>query len=168
MRILAALIFLTLSSATVAEEFKTVVFDIELVDTSQAAELGLRNDQTQRLQLVSDELRTLLQASPQIELIDIMPKREAITQKAPLNKCNGCAEDLAKDLGADLVVSGIVQKTSDLILSFAVTIKDAHSGKIVRGGQADIRGNTDESWLRGIRWLVKNRLLAEPISVRPY
>ncbi|MXQ12083.1 DUF2380 domain-containing protein [Microvirga makkahensis] len=158
---------MALSSGAAAEEFKTVVFDIELVDTSQAAELGIRNDQIQRLQLVSDELRTLLQASPQIELIDTAPKREDVTQKAPLHKCSGCAEDLAKDLGADLVVSGIVQKTSDLILSFAVTIKDAHSGKIVRGGQADIRGNTDESWLRGIRWLVKNRLLAEPISVTP-
>ncbi len=167
MHILAALILLTISSTAIAEEFKTAVFDIELVDTSQAAELGLRNDQLQRLQLVSDELRKLLQASPQIELVDISPKREAIIQKAPLNKCNGCAEDLAKDLGANLVVSGIVQKTSDLILSFAVTIRDAHSGKIIRGGQADIRGNTDESWIRGIRWLVKNRLLVEPISETP-
>lgn len=167
MRLMAALIFLALSSAAAAQEFKTAVFDIELVDMSQAAELGIRNDQTQRLQLVSNELRTLLEESPQIQLVELTPKREEINRKAPLHKCNGCAEDLAKELGADLAVAGIVQKTSDLILSFAVTIRDVHSGKVVRGGQVDIRGNTDESWLRGIRWLVKNRLLSEPMPVPP-
>ncbi|MDI4666973.1 DUF3280 domain-containing protein [Xanthobacter autotrophicus] len=31
---------------------------------------------------------------------------------------------------------------------------------MVRGGQVDIRGNTDESWLRGVRYLMKNRILA--------
>jgi hypothetical protein len=167
MRLMAALIAVAFSSAAAAQEFKTAVFDIELVDMSQAAELGIRNDQTQRLQLVSNELRTLLESSPQIQLIELTPKREEINRKAPLHKCNGCAEDLAKELGADLAVAGIVQKTSDLILSFAVTIRDVHSGKVVRGGQVDIRGNTDESWLRGIRWLVKNRLLSEPMSVQP-
>jgi hypothetical protein len=40
-----------------------------------------------------------------------------------LFKCNGCDEDLAKALGADLAVSGYVQKTSNLILAFVVTVK---------------------------------------------
>jgi hypothetical protein len=168
MRVVAALLFLMMASPAVrAEPFKTVVFDIELIDMSQEAGLGIRDDQTRRLQRVSDELRKLLQTSPQIQLVDWTAKLDEISQKAPLYKCNGCAEDLAKDLGADLLVSGIVQKTSNLILSFAVTIKDAHSGKPIRGGQADIRGNTDDSWLRGIRWVVKNRLLSEPLSVQP-
>jgi hypothetical protein len=34
---------------------------------------------------------------------------------------------------------------------------------VVRAGQVDIRGNNDEMWLRGVRWLVKNRLLTEPL-----
>jgi hypothetical protein len=63
------------------------------------------------------------------------------------------------------VVSGIVQKTSNLILSFAITVKDVRSGKVIRAGQVDIRGNNDESWLRGVRWVVKNRLLAEPLPI---
>ena len=168
MRAVAALIFLILASpAVAAESFKTVVFDIELIDMSQEADRGVRDDQTRRLKLVSDELRNLLQTSPQIQLVDLMPRLDEISQRAPLYKCNDCDVDLAKDLGADLLVSGIVQKTSNLILSFAITIKDARSGKPVRGGQADIRGNTDDSWLRGIRWVVRNRLLSEPLLTHP-
>jgi hypothetical protein len=167
MRVVSALIFLMMASAATAAPFKTVVFDIELIDMSQAAERVIRDDQTRRLQLVSDELRRLLEASSQFQLVDLGPKLGEVSQKAPLYRCNACAQDLAQSLGADLFVSGIVQKTSDLILSFAITIRDAHSGKLVRGGQADIRGNTDESWLRGTRWLVRNRLLLEPLSVAP-
>ncbi len=64
-------------------------------------------------------------------------------------------------------MSGIIQKTSNLILSFAVVIKDVKTGKTIRGGQVDIRGNTDDTWLRGVRWIVKNRLLAEPLPETP-
>ena len=166
----AVAVFMSLlmtSSAVAAEPFKTVVFDIELIDMSQEADSGIRDDQTHRLKLVSDELRNLLQTSPQIQLVDPLPRMDEIRQKAPLYRCNGCDEDLAKQLGADLLVSGIVQKTSNLILSFAITVKDVRSGKAIRGGQADIRGNTDDSWLRGIRWVVKNRLLSEPLSTHP-
>jgi hypothetical protein len=41
-------------------------------------------------------------------------------------------------------------------------VREVTSGRLTRVLQADIRGNTDESWLRGIRWLVANRLLAAP------
>jgi hypothetical protein len=34
----------------------------------------------------------------------------------------------------------------------------AHGDRVM---STDIRGNTDETWLRGIRWLAKNRLLVD-------
>jgi len=166
-RVAIAVIFSTMAAAAVAEPLKTAVFDIELVDLSQEAEAAPRDDQTRRLKLVSDELRSLLEASPQIELVDLLPKDDEIRRKAPLYSCNGCAEDLAKELGAEILVSGIVQKTSNLILSFGITIRNARSGQLIRAGQADIRGNTDESWLRGIRWITKNRLMSEPLPTQP-
>ena len=165
LQIWTVLTFLLVASAAAAEPAKTAVFDLELIDTS--AESGhVREDQSRRLALASAALRELLSKSPQFQLVDIAPQAEAIRTKGPLHKCNGCDEDIAKALGADLEVSGIVQKTSNLILSFAITIKDLRTGKMIRGGQVDIRGNTDEDWLRGIRWVVKNRLLAEPLPVR--
>jgi hypothetical protein len=165
-QMLAAILVTGLAAnAMAADPAKTAVFDIELIDMSQEAARGVREDQNRRLSLASDELRSLLRASSQLTLVDLAPQREAIAAKVPLNKCNGCDEDLGKALGADLVVSSIVQKTSNLILSFAITVKEVRTGKVIRGGQVDIRGNTDENWLRGVRWLVKNRLLAEPLPI---
>ena len=37
---------------------------------------------------------------------------------------------------------------------------DVAAGKLVFVHSVDIRGNTDESWTRGITYLVKNYLLA--------
>jgi hypothetical protein len=143
------------------------VFDLELVDTSQEADRGERADQAARTALASAELRRLLTESGQLRIVDLGPQAARIRDKSPLSKCNGCAEDLAREAGADLAVSGIVQKTSNLILSFAIRFKDVKSGMTVRAGQVDIRGNTDETWLRGVRWVVKNRLLAEPLPEKP-
>jgi hypothetical protein len=169
MRFRALLLTAAICSATAAQArpMKAAVFDLELVDTSQESERGERADQTRRLALASAELKRLLAQSDQLDLADLTPKAATIGDKSPLSKCNGCAGDIARDLGADLAVTGVIQKTSNLILSFAVEIKDVRDGKFVRGGQVDIRGNTDETWLRGVRWLVKNRLLAEPLPERP-
>jgi hypothetical protein len=148
-----------------AEPLKAAVFDLELVDTSQEAERGERADQTARIALVSAELRRLLADSGQVQVVDLTSWAAQIQDKSPLSKCNGCVEDLAREARADLAVSGIVQKTSNLILSFVVEVTEVSSGR-VRAGQVDIRGNTDETWLRGVRWIVKNRLLAEPLPGR--
>lgn len=165
MRVVMILCLLLAPLSAMAASAKTAVFDLEILDMSQEGAGSPRADETRRAALASAELRTLLASSSQIEVIDTAPQAEAIRARGPLFKCNSCEVDIAKALGADLSVSGMVQKTSNLILSFLVTVKDVRSGKTIRAGQVDIRGNTDETWLRGVRWLVKNRLLAEPLPI---
>ncbi len=171
MRAFSLLFYLLVTAGAVAEAraapARLAVFDIELIDMSQEGEAGVRADQTRRLALASEELRALLRASNQVEIVDLAPEAKLIERQAPLHKCNGCEEEIAKKLGADLALVGTLQKTSNLILSFAITIKDVQTGKAVKAGQVDIRGNNDEMWLRGIRWVVRNRLLAEPFPARP-
>jgi hypothetical protein len=165
MRVLAVLAFLFVTPVLAAPA-KTAVLDIELLDMSQEGERGVRADETRRLAIASEELRNLLKTSDQLALVDTAPQADAIKAKSPLFKCNGCDEDIGKALGADLVVSGYIQKTSNLILSFVITMKEVETGKVIRAAQVDIRGNNDEMWLRGVRWMVKNRLLAEPLPLR--
>ena len=78
-----------------------------------------------------------------------------------LHGCNGCEARIARDLGAELAVSGTVQKVSNLILNINIYVRDAASGKRLRAMSADIRGNTDQSWSHGLKYLVKNRFLKE-------
>jgi hypothetical protein len=154
-----------LSNAAVAEGIRAAVFDLDFVDTSQEGASGkAREDEAVRLAMVGDTLRRML-AERGITIVDITPSRAKIEQAAPLTRCYGCDLDLARELGADLAVTGFVQKVSNLILNINVIIRDARDGQALRGGSVDIRGNTDESWGRGISYLVRNRLFDPPLSL---
>ena len=48
-----------------------------------------------------------------------------------------------------------VQKVSNLILNINLEVR-SEAGAIRYRGSVDIRGNTDESWLRGVRRLAEN------------
>jgi hypothetical protein len=44
-------------------------------------------------------------------------------------------------------------------LNINIYVRSVETGKVVQFAGADIRGNTDKSWTRGVSWLVRNRLL---------
>ena len=69
--------------------------------------------------------------------------------------------DLARQLGAQQVAYGWVQKVSNLILNVNLVVEDAATGKTLRADSVDIRGNTDESWTRGLRYLLNERMFRE-------
>jgi hypothetical protein len=57
-----------------------------------------------------------------------------------------------------------VQKVSNLILNINIYLRDARDDRMLQAMSADIRGNTDESWSRGLSYLIRNKLLAEPAA----
>jgi Protein of unknown function (DUF2380) len=161
--VLAALASLLAPAAAAAQDFRAAVFDLDFVDTSLEGAAGrIREDEARRLALISDRLREML-AERGMAVVDLAPARGRIDKAAPLSRCNGCDLDLARELGAELAVTGTVHKVSNLILNINVTIRDAGTGGAVRAGSVDIRGNTDESWSRGISYLVRNRLFDTPL-----
>lgn len=138
---------------------RVAVFDFELVDSSLQAELeGEQPEDLARLELVQAELVQQLEAAEQYELVATDPAAEAIAAAGYLHGCNGCEAPIAAELGADLALIGWVQKVSNLILNLNVGIRDAETGNKVFAASVDIRGNTDESWRHGIRYLVKRRM----------
>jgi hypothetical protein len=158
---------LSVSAHARAQLSNTVVFDFEMVDTSLEGELhGVRPDEQARLKRVGDQLRKGLAESDKFTIVDIAPV-EAEALKSNLQACGGCDVDLAQRLGADLSITGTVQKVSNLILNMNVYIRDVHTGKLVISMSADFRGNTDESWSRAANYLLRNRLLAPDYGVHP-
>ncbi len=144
-----------------AEPARTAVFDLQLVDTSLEGEMnGASEVESRRLAMLSERLRAALAASGRYELVDIAAVRDEAGQQN-LQSCGGCDRRMAAELGADLAVTGFVQKVSNLILNINLYVRDVESGRLVEGYSADIRSNTDESWTRGLDWLLKNRLLVE-------
>ena len=51
-----------------------------------------------------------------------------------------------------------MQKTSELILAMNLFLRDVEAKTNLRHGAVDIRGNTDESWSRGYRYLLNNTI----------
>lgn len=161
---LAVVVSLVWSNAAMAAGVRTVVFPFDLIDDSQEGEVdGVRADQTQRLALITEELNRMLVADGRYQPVDIGPIRDEIKDKAPIYKCNGCEDDLARKAGADLALICTVQKVSNLILNINLFVRNVKTEKIVHEYSVDVRGNTDESWTRSLRYLVKNRLFEEGV-----
>ncbi|MCJ2101647.1 DUF3280 domain-containing protein [Methylobacterium sp. E-046] len=142
---------------------KAAVFTVELFEPGASYGARARPADTKKLALVTDELRKALHEKAGLEIVDTAPKADIVAKEGPLYKCNGCASDIGKSLGADLVVTGYVEKGSGQIFNLNVTIAEAETGKTVRGGQVTIRADTEDTWAHAMRWVVKNRLLAEPL-----
>jgi hypothetical protein len=162
MRILSLAIALTLlvSAPARADPPKVAVFDFELVDTSLQGEVyGPRTDEQGRLMRAGDQLRRALAESGKFAVLDIAPVNAA-AHGSNLQACGGCDVQYAQQLGADLAITGVVQKVSNLILNMNVYLRDAHTGHLITAMSADFRGNTDESWSRAMTFLLRNRLLA--------
>jgi len=150
-----------------ADVRSVAVFDFELIDTSLEGELrGQRADEQARLARAGDQLRERLAASGLFRLVDMAPVAAA-ARASNLQACGGCDVKLAKQVDAELAITGTVQKVSNLILNFTVYVRDANTGNPVAVMNADFRGNTDESWTRALGWLIRNRLLAPGYGVVP-
>lgn len=157
-----------LGSAGVAEETprKAAIFPAEVNDPTLAyGRKPLPADQ-KRLEIVTEGLRRQLVEKGGIENVDLGPQAEEIRKESPLYKCNGCTGPIAKALGAELAVTALADKGANQLFSLVVTIAEAETGKVVRQGQVVIRANTDDDWSHAVRWIVKNRLLAEPLPGR--
>ena len=151
---------LLMSAAAGAEPPKLAVFDLEMIDTSLQGEVeGLRADEQARLLRTGDQVRKELAESGRFLVLDIAPVNAA-AHGSNLQACGGCDVKLAGELGADLAMTGVVQKVSNLILNINLYLRDVHSGQLLAAASADMRGNTDESWSRATNYLVRNRLLA--------
>lgn len=160
MKAMLAGFLLLLTSASAHAAPKVAVFDFELLDTSLEGEMkGARSDEHARLLQISALLREDISKSDRFEVME-MSALNVAAQGRNLQACGGCDVQMAQQIGADLVITGVVQKTSNLILNVSIFLRNAHTGSLIVAMNADMRGNTDESWSRTIHYLTRNRLLA--------
>ena len=162
--LIAALLHQALAApmASAAEPARLALFDLELVDSSLQDQMaGADPAEEARLRLVQEELRRSLEESGRFELVDTAPVADQVAVAGRLRSCNGCEVPIARRLDADLALVGWVHKVSNLILSVNVVIRDVSTRERVFASSVDIRGNTDESWIHGIRYILNNRLLKQ-------
>ncbi|HVJ43660.1 MAG TPA: DUF3280 domain-containing protein [Dongiaceae bacterium] len=136
---------------------RVAFFGFSLINTS--LETTTSAEKT-RLQALDDLFRQQVDASPVFDIVPIPAKLQGdIGAINDISACNGCERDFALKAGAELAAWGTVQKVSNLILNINVYIEDVASGRMRFVKSVDIRGNTDESWQHGLRYLLRYYLL---------
>lgn len=136
-------------------------FGVTYLDTSlEGAVNGPRTDETARVALVQGELASALEAHG-LTLVDLAPVSDELARIVNPADCYGCEVRMATALDATYAVVSEVQKVSNLIQSMNVVVREAATGNVVRAKAVDLRGNTDEAWLRAMRYLLKNGIFTE-------
>jgi hypothetical protein len=155
--ILSALLLFA-APAGAEEKLKVAFFGFEMFNTSP---LPTSAEEKARIARIEEVFREMLNASGRYEVValpDALQKK--IAQSAKITGCNGCQLDWAIEAGADIAAFGVVQKVSNLILNQNLYMNRT-DGSAFFSRSVDIRGNTDESWERGMRYLIRNYLLKE-------
>ncbi len=142
------------------EELKTIaILEFDLVDDQR--ELSPATVEYQRLTAIHAQLQQEFANNHLYRVVELGPAAELIKvnqSRSQLHECNGCELDIARSLQAQRVLIGWVQKVSNLIVNINIRIEDAGSGDIVLNKSVDLRGNTDESWRRGISYIVRSMI----------
>jgi uncharacterized protein DUF2380 len=115
-----------------------------LEPTTDAERARLKRTETEFVEQLAASGRYRIVPTP-----DAMRARIAAGQT--LGECGGCEMDFGS---ADIIAWIRVQKVSNLILNMNVYMADVAPKKMLLVRSVDLRGNTDDSWLRSLAYLV--------------
>jgi hypothetical protein len=157
----------TIVRAETARPIKLAVFDIELDDFTAGGPIaGESPEETARLQRMTLLARQLLAGSGLFELVDVSASGDQRIKDHWLRKCNGCDADIARDLGADMSFVCFFRKISVMEQYLEFRIRDVRTGELVNVSQTDLRNETDESWSRALKFLIRYRLVEPELARR--
>ncbi|HAF54897.1 MAG TPA: hypothetical protein DCL01_06715 [Thauera sp.] len=121
---------------------------------------GRHDAQQARLKLIEDEFRAQIQQRRLYTLIDNAPHQALIDRVRGgvefLYRCPPCLAEIGAGAGAQYVAVGWVQKVSNLILNVNIEIREVSTNRVALVKSVDMRGNNDESWIRAVRFLVRD------------
>ena len=139
---------------------RVTFFGFQLINTSLEPTTPAEE---QRIRMLDNLFQEKLEASGRFKIVPIpFDLRQKIAAGAEISNCNGCERDFAREAGADWATWGTVQKVSNLILNINLYMEDARAGKLEFVKSVDIRGNTDETWRRGLDYMLRHYLFGEP------
>jgi hypothetical protein len=140
-------------------KLKVAFFGFELINTSPEP---VGEGERRRIALIGEVFAKMLADSGRYEIAPLSEAlRRRIAQSAEITGCNGCEIEWAREAGADIAAFGTVQKVSNLILNENIYMNRVDDGAPFFSGSVDIRGNTDESWSRGMKYLMGEYFLKQ-------
>jgi hypothetical protein len=132
------------------------IFPFEIIDTSGEPPSP---DREARLDMATRVLADSLEKSELFSPIDLTRLGVDVQATSPRYDCGKCFLPVARKAGAAVAVVPFVHKVSTLITSMDIWIFDVATGEPVVHANGQIRGDTDEAYAHGVRFLVRNRIV---------
>lgn len=148
------------SAAAEAQAVKVALFPFELDDRSAGGGVVAPDAaDAEQLRLSTEEARRLLAASGRYSIIDTAGVARTVMEAGGIRHCGGCESALARQLGADRSLAGILTRITRTEYTLQIVVRDARSGAIEANAFTGLRMGANYSWPRGTRSLVTTRLL---------
>lgn len=132
------------------------VFDFELEDTTAASAGASAASDAAYMAEVTGSVREALGQSGRYRIVDVSGE---VGKGRALRDCGGCEAAIAKELGADQSLIGVVRRVSRTEYTFGFQVRDARTGTVLTRGDSGLRMGADYSWKRGAVRLVSDRLI---------
>jgi Protein of unknown function (DUF2380) len=153
------------AGAAAAAPITLAIFDFELEDASAGPSSTGAADAVQ-LTKVTDEVRALLAGSGRYSPVDVGAVEAAAAKAHALRDCDGCEAAIARSLGAEESLVGVVRRISRTEYTVRVRVRDTRTGAVVLDADSGLRMGADYSWSRGAVRLISDHLL-ERAAPRP-
>ncbi len=154
--LLALFLALGLGSAA-AQPATLAILPVKLLDTS-GEPVDQSAEHARRLTEMGRQLADELARRYRTALVPAERLRSRCPEETP-----SCLLDAA---GADLVLAGVVHKSSTLILQIFVRVADARTGRSRFARDLNFRGDGDEGWRRAATFLAR-QILEAPLLEAP-
>lgn len=134
------------------------VLDLDLLDDHPNPQ-G-REALQRRLREAHAQLQQSLQERRLYRVLDLQPAAALLqrlrTEQEHMHRCEDCARQVGRHLGADYVITAWVQKVSELILNFNIEVLEVARERVALSKSVDMRANNDVSWQRAVNFLVRD------------
>ena len=140
---------------------KIAVFDFELNDRSAGGGIiALDAIDSENLKMSTEEARRMLAESGRFSIVDAGSAADEVIAVGGIQHCNGCEGPLAKKLGADQSMAGIVTRVNRTEYTLQILIRNAETGAVVSNAFTGLRMGANYAWPRGVKSLMTNSILA--------
>jgi Protein of unknown function (DUF2380) len=140
---------------------KIAVFDFELNDASAGGGIiGPDAIDTENLRKSTEEARRMLSASGRYSMVDTGGVAGEVISAGGIQHCNGCDGPLARKLGADQSMVGVITRVNRTEYTLQILVRDAKTGAVVSNNFTGLRMGANYAWPRGVKWLMDNRILS--------
>ena len=149
------------AKAAEPEPVKIAVFDFELDDRSAGDGIVAQDPiDIENLKSATEEARRRLSAAGRYSIVHVGSAAGDVLAAGGIRHCNGCEGPLARRLGADQSMAGIITRVTRTEYTLQILVRDSRTGAVVSNEFTGLRMGANYSWPRGVRWLIDNRILS--------